>query len=416
VNILFTTPVLEHPPAGGPSLRIENTIKALSCETTSLCIVSRVNQAWIGGPVAEAFYAARSNRFGYAPSCRNYSTNRYVRKAQRVIGEFRGSDASQDARYLLECVDNWKIDIVWFGFGNISYPLIRELRSLRSGLKLVCDTDSVWSRFLLRELPYTDNPVRKRFVLQRGRQKEKEERLWVELCNVTTGVSDVDCQYYRSLSANATVFKFSNVIDIDDYDGSPSEEFPDFHRPCILFPGTFGRYNSPSDRAARWILDDVLPRVRQRIPDVHFYIVGAGSDRTLSHRRSNHVTVTGKVQSMLPYLGHSDVVVVPLQFESGTRFKILEAAACRVPIVSTTLGAEGLPLKHEEHLLLANTPQAFADAVCRLITDRPFALQLAGACRRVVVQGFTLENLKREAREILHFLARDTVSGAASQT
>ena len=415
MNVLFTTPVLEHPPAGGPSLRIENAIKALSNETGSLYIVSRVNQAWIGGPAAEAFYAARTSRFVYSPSCRRHSTNRYIRKAQRVTGELSGFDAAHDSRYLLECVDDWKIDIVWLGYGNISYPLIRQLRSLRSSLKLVCDTDSVWSRFVLGELPYINNPLRKSFVLRRGRQKEREERSWVELCNVTTGVSDVDCEYYRSLSRKAGVFRFSNVIDIDDYAAGRSPEFPHFHRPGVLFPGTFGRHNSPSDRAARWMLDDVFPRIQRRIPDVHFYIVGSGSDTTLRHRANKHVTVTGKVPSVVPYLSQSAVTVVPLQFESGTRFKILEAAACGVPIVSTTLGAEGLPLRNGEHLLVADDATRFADAVCRLITDRPFALQLADACRRVVVQEFTLENLKREAREILQFLSRDNSSGVASQ-
>jgi len=64
---------------------------------------------------------------------------------------------------------------------------------------------------------------------------------------------------------------------------------------------------------------------------------------------------------------------------------------------------------------VADDATRFADAVCRLITDRPFALQLADACRRVVVQEFTLENLKREAREILQFLSRDNSSGVASQ-
>lgn len=400
MKVLFTTPVLEHPPAGGPQLRIENSIKALGrvCE---LHVVSRVNCQNMGGPEAERFFAGLCRSFTYAPSCKWRSTNRYLRKAQTLFGEMTGLEVRSDTRFLLEMVDRLGIDVIWFGYGNISFPLIYAIRAARPKLKLVCDTDSVWSRFVLRELPYAGSERRRAAIERKGRQKEAEERAWVQLCDVTTAVSEVDAEFYRSICPEpGRIRLFSNVIDLASYREVPPPP-AGLKRPCIFLAGTFGHYNSPMDTAARWVLEEILPRVQAQIPGVHFYIVGKGSDRTLGHASGPSVTVTGKLPSVLPYLCHADVSLVPLKFESGTRFKILEAAACGVPIVSTVLGAEGLPVVHGEHVLLADEPEQFAAAVVEMIRNKPMAQQLAGNCHKLVQQGFSVEHLENEAQEIL---------------
>ncbi len=405
MKVLFTTPVLEYPPAGGPQLRIENSIKALGriCE---LHVVSRVSRGNLGGIDAERYIAMLCRSFSYSPSCKWRSKNRYLRKLQNLFGEITGLDVSRDARYLLAEIDRLGIDVLWLGYGNISFPLIQAIRLARPKLKIVCDTDSVWSRFVLRELPYAGNARRRAAIKRKGRQKEAEERSWVALCDVTTAVSEVDAEYYRSISPEPQrVHIFSNVIDLASYREVPPAP-SGLKKPCIFLAGTFGHYNSPMDTAARWVLEEILPRVQAEIPDVHFYIVGKGSDRTLGHASGSSVTVTGKLASVLPYLCHADVSLVPLKFESGTRFKILEAAACNVPIVSTVLGAEGLPVKDGEHVLLADEEEKFAAAVVEMIHNKSVAQQLARNCHLLVAQGFSVEHLENEAKAILGALGK----------
>ena len=358
----------------------------------------------MGGEEAEAYYEGLCRSFSYAPSGKWRSTNRYLRKAQTLLGSLTGMDVQRDARFLLDMVDRLGIDVIWFGFGNISFPLIRAIRSARPQLKLVCDTDSVWSRFVLRELPYAGSARRRAMIERSGLQKEAEEHAWVRLCDVTTAVSEVDAEYYRSISSEPDrVHLFSNVIDLASYRDIPPPP-TELKSPCIFLAGTFGHHNSPMDTAARWVLEEVLPRVQAEVPNVHFYIVGRGSDRTLGHAASSSVTVTGKLPSVLPYLCHADVSLVPLKFESGTRFKILEAAACGVPIVSTVLGAEGLPVANGEHALLADEAESFAAAVVEMIHNKPMAQRLAQNCRELVQRGFSVEHLEGEAREILEML------------
>ena len=400
--ILFTSPVLEHPAAGGPQLRIENSIKALS-KLARLDIISRSPLSVTGGQAALDFYRAYAGELHVAPSARGLSANRYVRKTQRLLRAAGGRDANADANFIVSHARRRNIGLIWFGYGNISFPLIKAVKSLAPDIKVICDTDSVWSRFVLRELPYARG-VRRIRIERSGRAKEIEERAWVDLCDITTAVSEVDAAYYRSIARDpARVRVFSNVIDLASYAQPPAPPV-DLKKPCIYLAGTFGHRHSPMDTAARWVIEEVLPLVRQRIPELHFYIVGTGSERTLDYvegPRDPQITVTGKLPSVLPYLCHADVALVPLKFESGTRFKILEAGACAVPLVSTTLGAEGLPVVSGHELLLADQSGEFAAAIVRLIENKTLASTLAENCRDMVRRHFSVETLAVEAAGIL---------------
>jgi glycosyltransferase involved in cell wall biosynthesis len=160
------------------------------------------------------------------------------------------------------------------------------------------------------------------------------------------------------------------------------------------------------EQAARWILDEVLPEVLKVFPDLHFYIVGKGSKEVLQDVRKPQVTITGMLPSVLPYLCHADVALVPLKFESGTRFKILEAAACVVPIVSTTLGAEGIPVEDGKHILIADEADAFVEAIVQLINDKSFAHGIAKNCYGLVKKDYSIEALTIEAEAILERLSK----------
>jgi glycosyltransferase involved in cell wall biosynthesis len=398
LRVLFTTPVLEYPPAGGPQLRIANSIKALArvCE---LDVVYRCAGRNGLDDAGMAFYRSLSAEF-HVQDFAGVARNRYVRRLQH----YAGLDIASQARFLLEHVRRRGIDTLWFGYGNISFPLMRRIHAQRPDLKLVCDTDSVWSRYVLRELPFARG-LRRWTVTRSGRRKEREERAWVALCDVTTAVSEVDAAYYRSLAPEPQrVRLFSNVIDLAMYE-APAPAPAGLRRPAMILAGSYGGPHSPMCEAARWTLEQVLPRVRERVPEAQLFLVGSGSDRHFGALRLPGVTVTGKVHSALPYLRNVDVSLVPLKYESGTRFKILEAGACGVPVVSTTLGAEGLPVVNGEHLLIADDADGFADAIVRVMQDRALAARLAARCRELVARDYAIPALESQARAILGALA-----------
>ena len=135
----------------------------------------------------------------------------------------------------------------------------------------------------------------------------------------------------------------------------------------VLFAGLL--YYPPNADAAGWLVEDVLPHLRRRLPGTTVRLVGA-ADPAVTRLEGRHgATVVGPVPEMQPELEKADLVVVPVRFGSGTRVKILEAFAHRLPVVSTTLGAEGLGARDGQHLLMADDAERFADACVRVLTD-----------------------------------------------
>lgn len=396
MKVLFTSPMIMHPAASGPHLRIENSIKALA-QITDLHVMSRVAPHVLGGKPAIEHYKKIAPKFSFSPSVNNLSAIRTFRRVQIVARKLLVNDAKAIVQY----ARRHDIKVIWFGYGNISYPLIKQVRSLAPDLFLVCDTDSVWSRFIFRELPFIDDEKEKKRVLALSQEKELEEKDWVSLCNITTAVSEVDAQYYRFLTPKKDkVAVFSNVLDINQY-LQPTMPPNDLKKPAIYLAGSFGKSTSAMNRAANWLIQGILPLVKKEIPNIHCYIVGNHSDVSYGHLKDPSITVTGRLESVLPYLKNVDVALTPLQFESGTRFKILEAAACKTPMVSTTLGAEGIPVKHGEHILLADTSEDFAAAIVKLIQDKAFATTLASNSFKLVESEYGLAQLTREAESIL---------------
>ena len=400
MRILFTSPIMEHPASGGPQLRIENSIKALS-KISELDIINRDPFAT---NVTNEFFKKYAAQYHVITSPKvNGLLTQSISLVEKILNRIFYLRTMQYANYIIRHVDHRQIDILWFGYGNISYPLIKRIKSLRPELNVICDTDSVWSRFVLRELPYTKG-LRKFRIRMSGRKKEVEEKALVKLCDVTTAVSEIDAQFYREIADDESrIHLFSNVIDIESYQSPPPPPVV-FKKPSIYLAGSFGHYNSPMETAARWMLQEVFPLVLKKYPNVHFYIVGRNSELGFGHMNGTNITVTGRLESVLPYLCNTDVALVPLKFESGTRFKILEAGACKIPLVSTTLGAEGIPLVDGEHILIADEAEDFADAIVSLLEDKGLANKLAKNCQDLVKEKYSVETLLLEAKRILEYL------------
>jgi glycosyltransferase involved in cell wall biosynthesis len=414
VKVLFTTPILGHPPKGGPQLRIENSIKALS-QITELYIYSRIaiNDSGL------SFYKSLCKEFYFSPFVAQITPiSRYIIFSKRVLNYltrklFRHNIFSNNAKQEEEfqdvrnVADAIKADVVWLGYGNISYPLLKYIKN-NSNYKVVLDTDSVWSSYVLRGLPFAEDMKERQRIEKEGREKEEEERWGTQLADVTTAVCEFDADYYRKLAKEPDRIKiFSNVIDLDNYKDIPAPP-ENFKKPCIYLAGSFFGPKSPMVRSARWVIEIVLPFVRKVIPHIHFYIVGKGSDFYLADIKDNNITITGELQSVLPYLYHVDVALVPLLFEaSGTKFKVLEASACGIPIVATTVGAEGFPVTHEKDILIADKAEDFANGIIRLVQNPSLGREIAENSKKIVQAKYNVDQLVREGEDILKYLKND---------
>jgi sugar transferase (PEP-CTERM/EpsH1 system associated) len=131
----------------------------------------------------------------------------------------------------------------------------------------------------------------------------------------------------------------------------------------------------PNVDAIQWFCNEILPLVRANVPNVKLTVVGRKPGRELVElgERDPFITVTGRVDDVRPYIESAAAYIVPIRIGGGTRLKIYEALAMEKPMVSTTVGAEGLPLRDGEELLIADDPQSFANAIVRVLNDQTFA-------------------------------------------
>ncbi len=191
--------------------------------------------------------------------------------------------------------------------------------------------------------------------------------------------SDLDVQ--RSGLANAEV-----VVNSYQRPLRPAGRHHQGASPVILLPATFDY--EPNVDGAKWLARDIGPLVRRQLPGAEIRLVGHTTPAVEALHDPPSVTVVGRVPDMATELARADVVVVPVRFGSGTRLKILEAFAHRVPVVSTTIGAEGLGAEDRTHLLIADRPEEFADAIYRLRSSPTLHRRIVDAAEEFYVERY----------------------------
>jgi polysaccharide biosynthesis protein PslH len=174
-----------------------------------------------------------------------------------------------------------------------------------------------------------------------------------------------------------------NALDLSEYQTATNDPRPN----TLIFAGSLGY--SPNYQAMVWFLREVFPHVKHRIPQVNLTITG--DHRNLPLPSTENVTLTGVVEDVRPLIATSEASLAPIWMGGGTRLKILEAMALRTPVIATSKGAEGLDVQHEQHLLIADTPGEFAEAVVRVLTNANLREQLVEAAYQRLCTGYNWE-------------------------
>jgi glycosyltransferase involved in cell wall biosynthesis len=152
-----------------------------------------------------------------------------------------------------------------------------------------------------------------------------------------------------------------NGVDMSYF--TPSQTTPEPY--TLVFTGMMAYV--PNYDGMLYFLDEILPRIHRRMPGVRLYIVGNRPPPDLLKRASDRVVVTGYVDDVRPFIHKASVYVVPLRMGSGTRLKILEAMAMKTPIVTTSIGCEGIDVQDGVSVRIEDEPEGFADAVVDLL-------------------------------------------------
>ena len=202
-------------------------------------------------------------------------------------------------------------------------------------------------------------------------------------------VSEPDARFLHDLAPDTPIEIVTNGVDLAYY--QVDEPFPPVFEtpgPQLVFTGKMDF--RPNVDAALWFAEEVMPQLQALGVDAHFWVVGRNPHPRLDALAGRpDVTVTGEVPDVRPYIVQSDVYVVPLLAGGGTRFKILEALALAKPVVSTRLGADGIPVQDGVHLALADSPADFAARVQQLLTEQEEARAMGQRGRAFIQQHFS---------------------------
>jgi len=255
----------------------------------------------------------------------------------------------------------------------------------------------IWKR-----LWEVENKIGRRVIL--NYEWRKMHRYEARICHqveMTLAVSEADRTLLAAESPGARVEAVPTGVDIAYFSPNGTPERPNE----IVFTGSMDWY--PNEEAVLYFMEYVLPQIRHEEPDATLTVVGRNpSGRLRAAADQAGVRVTGTVEDVRPYLKEAAVFVVPLRVGGGTRLKIFEALAMGKAVVSTTVGAEGLPLVSGEHFLQADGPDAFAQATLSLLRDPARRRAMGRAGRKLVEDRYSWSKVtmefERKCQEVFH--------------
>jgi glycosyltransferase involved in cell wall biosynthesis len=379
MKILFVTPYLPGPPIFGGQRRIHGLMTELA-RSNDVSVIALVDagvdhRAAIEDTksycksvviVPDAWHRVTGRRkralqLGSLLSPRSWEWVLYRRPAfQRALSRHLGSE-----RYdIIAC------EFVFMA--NYRFGHVRE-----RGGRLVLDEHNV-EYDINRRTAEASRLDRKVFNALNWRKLRREEvAAWrrFDACTVT---SARDREFLTERAPGVPTAVIPNGVDVDLFRAKPDAKVDTM---TLLFFGAMNYY--PNTDAAVYFGREILPLLHRRFPDLKLRIVGPCGPGPVMDLRSDRVFVTGLVEDLRSEIERSTAVIAPLRIGGGTRLKILEGMAYGKPIISTSIGAEGLDAVHGRDMLLADTPEAFAHEVGRVLTDPELAAGLGQHARKL---------------------------------
>ncbi len=377
-RVLFVSPHLPSPPSWGFGMRVYQLVRQVARHhDVTFLSYQHDDQHVSAGDLGEV-----CSDLVLVP--RSYRTTQ-VRRGRQVVsllgrGPFHGRELF--TRRMQDTIDRClrqPFDVV-----QVESSPMMSFRYRTSGA-VVLDEHNVESEILQRMQEGEHAAMRKVFNgREAGKYRTFETRAWESVAGVAVTSAREQVELARRAPGTA-VAVVPNGVD------------PEFFVPTttartastLVFNGLL-TYR-PNLDAVRFFLTQVLPLVQRTHPDASFTIVGSGPEADLAGLRAQGATVTGFVPDIRPYLAAAACVVVPIRMGGGTRLKVVEALSAGAPMVSTSLGCEGIDVRPGEHLLVADDAPAMAAEVVRLLDDPALGRRLAEAGRRLAVERYSWE-------------------------
>lgn len=384
-TLLFVSPQFLLPMDAGGKIRSANLLKHLrggAFRTLLLTPASAADEARWKVEIA-----------GLADETESWRGPQKIVRSARRIGGFAGAtpisaiaDATAGAKRAIADALARRPDLVVFDYVQSLAMAPREI-----GAPQIIFAHNVETEILERHAALARDPMKSIWLREAAKMRRFEQGAITRADAVIT-VSGRDAQIMRRAYGAKRVYSIPTGVDADHFAyGPPESDAP----PRVVFTGSLDW--KANEDGLSWFMSEVWPHIAAARPDAEFVIVGKHPPRALvgaAKARGFNWRFTGFVDDIRDH-ARGAAFVIPLRVGGGTRIKAFEAMAIGVPVVSTALGVEGLPVTANEHFLQADDPRLFADLVLRLLADSDLRARLSRRARRLIEQNFSHQQAAR---------------------
>lgn len=264
--------------------------------------------------------------------------------------------------------------------------------------RFVIDTHNLLYQYFKRRSELEKSPLLRPLLRLEARRLFAYELDTFRRAGSVITCSEPERQALLRQKPDLPVFQVPNGVDCDHF--NPLQSHPRSGELQLVFVGNMAY--EPNHDAAMYFAREVLPQIVAQKPEVTFLVVGSDPKPELLRLASDRaeIEVTGFVEDVRPYFREASIFVVPIRFGSGTRLKVLEAFAMGLPVVSTSLGAEGIAYSDGRDIAIADEPAKMAEIVCRLGEDPEELARMGSKARKTVVQNYDWRVIGKQIRDV----------------
>lgn len=387
-SILFVSEKFPWPVDDGGQTRTYHVLKQLARARRTTLVAH--------APTVESGIA-RIEALGVEVACRGARPRSWQAPAWAALSTFtrapypmRKNRSREILALIRERIAAGSVDLLHFNHLD-SAQYVENLGPLRSKVACVFDTHNVLTTMYQRFHETARQPLKRAFLGIQWTKMSRFEREIMSRMDRVIVCSEIERELLFTWGIDRTLV-VPNGVDVEYF--TPREPRSRRDRPLVVFTGAMGY--EPNADAVRWFLDAILPLVQADLPNVLFRVVGKDPPGDLVARsKPGAVEFTGRVDDVRPLMNDATVFVCPLRIGGGTRLKILDAMSQELPVVSTTVGAEGLDVKAGLDIILADESRAFADAISGLVKDEARARTVARAGLNLVRERYSWAGVTR---------------------
>jgi glycosyltransferase involved in cell wall biosynthesis len=344
------------------------------------------------------FSALRVSRKGFVQHAGSTEARRRYEESILMLGVERIVYGPAETEQLLR-VEGQDIRWAYLYFPEVAHELIPYVRLYAPGASIIYDMVDFHYLRLIREVELRSNipSIAISNLKDKANLMRLKEITSARSSDVTIAVSEEEAQKLRKFVDDAVIDILPNIFELPD----ETNKHPISARKGCLFVGGFA--HAPNVDAVLWFVDEVLPLILDRMPHFSFSVVGSDAPpEVLALKNHPCVEVLGFVPNLSELLSSKRMSVAPLRFGAGIKGKIGQSLAHGLPVVTTTIGAEGMRLVDGEHVLIADNPEAFAAAAIRLANDDQLWKRLRARGRKFIETTQSLDVARGKLEALLN--------------